>query len=566
MNTTIKTKFVLIILLCISVSCSLIAGNAIFNVRNLLNNMKKNSTNEEEFDDIYNSVNVVVLKKVKPQPTFFYGDVEPLRTLNVSFNYPGKIDSIKRVGACVASEVKGHNGKIIRPATVIASYNEKQMKQVLLQAKLEKKMAEEDLKFVTRDVEMMDKLSKSHAVSTRSYNASKTSFNKAILSLKSAEIDYNEALDKYSNRLLKAPFTGIVEDSYVTPGEYVSAFQPVARIVKIDTMVVKLQLMSALKKILKKNSYFLIYPEGKSNPVKGWMINNHKNNNLIDVYVKNSLEHENMYPFSSTEKKIYQVFPVTNAYSNVFSQNSIENNGSIYNKIPIAVPVNAVKHDKKGDYIFIVDKGMELNNAYQIDSNQILHVKKIYIKLSDIHRKYIMTDNASIDLCSIEPNKNIQKDDIVVLSAEPDLQDGDKALFVEKKWNFYPDQKVKVRIPMLSRPGFYVPPEAIISLDQNENYIYKINHNSTVVLEKVIIDGYAKGFYSIVGKSLKTGDQIVIVDDVNLYQKLFDGAEVFIKKIYDPSGYLQRKSVMRKYELKTERPIEENTNVFMKKV
>ena len=552
MHGVLKKLFFIIFIFGIVATFPSWGGNSLFNPKSLLKNLKNQQSGDEEFDDLYNSVKVVVLKKIKPQPTYFYGTVEAIKTLDVSFNYPGKLESIKRDGAYVVAEVKDSKGKIVRPATIIANFNEEQLKQIMLQAELQKKMAEEDVRLINQDVEMMTKLSKSHAVSNRNYNATKTQYNKALLALKSAEIDYEEAVNKYNNRFLKAPFTGIVEDSYVTTGEYVTPFQAVARLVKIDTVVVKLELLPALKNMLKKNSFFLVYPEGENRPVKGWMNNSYKNSKSIDIYVKNSLNVGNSYNISSDIKKIYQVFPVVGAYNENPNEILAQSSVSEQKKIPLAVPVNAVDHDEKGDYIFIIEKKSMVDNAYQINYNQVLRAKKVYVQLGDIYRKFIMTDNFSVDLCSIQANKKLQKNDIVILSGEKGLEDGDKVMLVEKKWNFYPGQKVKVRIPMLSRPGYYVPPEAIISTDEYDNYVYKIVNGNKVMLQKVIIDGYAKGFYSIAGKNIKPDDQVVIVDDPRLYQKLYDGVEVFVKKSFDPSGYLQRQSVSRKYELKGE--------------
>jgi hypothetical protein len=215
----------------------------------------------------------------------------------------------------------------------------------------------------------------------------------------------------------------------------------------------------------------------------------------------------------------------------------------------LGVPTQAIRKDASGKYyLFIVDRG-SFNADMNIRAEEVFKVKRIDIIPGNIKRNFLLNSNSEIELTSIKDSGELKLGDIIIVNSSDGIKDGEKAQYVEKKWLFYPGDRVKIRIPSLSSQGFYVPPEAIVSVDEDENYVYIIQNDNTVKLVKINITGYSKGYYAIASPNLHENDKVAFVNRVDLYEKLYDGAEIIPGEVFDPSLYLKQRSVKRKYEL-----------------
>lgn len=497
---------------------------------------------EEELSK--NSINVVVLKEITPQCATFYGDVVPIKESDISFTFPGRLTYVVEEGTYVVSEIKNKDGKILRPGSIIASYDTTETEDRIKEASVECEKAKTNYNYYLNDHEIYSKLVKTSSVSKRNYNMAKYNLDKSIVELDKSKLIYENQKSLLKKSVIKAPFSGIISKTYYSEGQSVNALDTIAKLTKIDLIMVQLQLLPSLSSIVTNKTAFQVFPENSSTPVAGWIKSSATNPDILDIYIKNKEIYVKKTPPSV--KSVYKVFPIIKVYSDFYDKNQPGTN-----ETPLAVPVESIKKDKSGKpYIMAID------NDYKEDVNKKLEsvfvVKKIYVETGDLDRKFLMNNNAVIDIVSLKPNKDLDEYHIAVIEGSDDLEDGNRAEYVKKSWLFYPGQKVKIMNPSLSSKGFYVPPESIISVGEYDNYVYMVNDEGKLKLEKVNITGYSKGFYAIKGKTIKENAKVAIVDTEDMYEKLYDGAQLSVKSSYDPSAYLTAFTAKRKYILSHE--------------
>lgn len=559
------------------------AANNLFNPKNIINSMsgKKQLFNQDIEDQ---SVNVVILKYVTPQQSDFYGEVEAIKSVDLSFDFKGKLSYVIEDGAYALSEIKDKSGNIIRPATILASYDASILKNDLMDSTFEFKQAEIDYNYYAQDLEITQQLAKKNAIAKKEYYQALRNLNNAYLELKRKEFQNKTSQKRYLYKDLKAPFTGLVIATYVTSGQFTSDFKKILKLTKIDVVIVNLPLLPALSSILQKNTNIIVYPNAAySQTLKGWIEKKSTNGDSIDIYVNNRISEGNDVSKFSGLRSVYKVFHVTEMYETEYNakQDNKTNQESdlesfqihiisdtdskpvvdsqrktdltILDKNAIGVPTQSIRKDPSGKYfVFVVDLPFATNKDVSINPDQVFKVKRVDIVPGSVVKDYILSSNYNIELTSLKDTGGLKLGDIIISECSAEMQSGDKAVFVEKKWLLFPGDKVKIRIPSLGCPGFYVPPQSIMSADQKENYVYLVKNNSTIKLEKVTIKGYAKGYYAIASPNLKEDDLVVILGDPVVYERFYDNAAIDIGQVINPSEFLVQQSIMRKYDLKSD--------------
>lgn len=110
----------------------------------------------------------------------------------------------------------------------------------------------------------------------------------------------------------------------------------------------------------------------------------------------------------------------------------------------------------------------------------------------------------------------------------------------ELRWQFYPNEEVKVEIPAISEAGFYVPKDVIIHQAVGSNFVYTIENNKAK-LTKVIITGLSPSNYSIEGDGIKEGTKIIVIKDKSKIDQLYNGAEVNVTDTMPPLTLIEHK-------------------------
>ena len=129
---------------------------------------------------------------------------------------------------------------------------------------------------------------------------------------------------------------------------------------------------------------------------------------------------------------------------------------------------------------------------------------------------------------SIEKTDKISKGDMLILDAEDDLKDGAEVVYQQLHWRFTVNEKVKITISGLNKPGFYVPFTAIFNQYLGTPQIC-IVRNGKAVFADIKQNGLHGEYIRIESDSIKEGDQVVL-DSNNALQNVYEGAELKVLK------------------------------------
>jgi hypothetical protein len=231
------------------------------------------------------------------------------------------------------------------------------------------------------------------------------------------------------------------------------------------------------------------------------------------------------------------LFPVMYFYDeNFFTYIDIEEDSILSSltdsdKKLLAIPARAVHKDDKGEYVWkaIGQAAMDKNKG--IDSE--FTVEKIYIKTGKLKREFNYGANVALTVVDLEDTGSLKVDDVLVLYGDKGIQSKDKVVYCKIEWLFLPGETVKVEIPDLMKPGFYVPSNCIIHESEGFNFVYAVE-NGKARLVKVKLTGIADKTYSIEGSGIKEGTQLIVLNDEKQTAEIYDSCSIEVKETIPP--------------------------------
>ncbi|HJO92259.1 MAG TPA: hypothetical protein QF753_02565 [Victivallales bacterium] len=478
------------------------------------------------------------VKKLTPVDVFFVGKTKPLDKVTLGFDIQGKIERTKQVGDIVHSPIFDGSGKELRKGTVVAALYKQRQKFELNAAEMNVKIAKYDLKQSLDDYKRNQLMIKKNAISRKAHDESKIEVMKAKMTLDNAENSLSQAKYNLAATDIITPFTGIV--SQVLRGKNLGTGDDgeVIEVVRMNPMLVEIPFAPELIDRLGKQDVVKVYPPGMSKPVPTWVEFESFGIQNLEVYVPNKLISETyLTPEQRKLPKVYEVFPVmpivNSNTADIHDVDFKDSNG----KSPLAIPVEALHRDKNGSYVFIAQNQRCFSLKEGIDKE--FTVKKVYVELGNIRRYFNIGNKSGVQVTSIK-NGSVKEGDIVVLHGDKSIKNGSKVVREEQRWMFYPDQKVKIEIPAISGPGFYVPKDAIIHQAAGSNFVYAVEGNKAKLI-KVGITGLSPDNYSILGNGIKEGTKIIVVKDKSKIDQLYDGAEIKVTNTLPPLTRIEHK-------------------------
>jgi multidrug efflux pump subunit AcrA (membrane-fusion protein) len=471
-------------------------------------------------------VTALTLTKISPVSTYYTGELEAVEKGVLSFEEPGYLEYIAPVGEYAFSPIKNFKtGEILRAGTVLAKQKIDKREYELKIAIMEERIEEVDFLAARRDFQRNKKLIAKNVVSMKAFNDSKTHFLNAKLALDKAVNNVMIAQYLVDRATLIAPFSGVVTKVFLQAGARAGDGDSAVELTKMSPLLVKIPFPPEIVNKFKEGAEVNVYPVCGNKPQKAWCTTN-ISNDMLYAYVNNEIiPTMNLTPEQEKLKKVFRLYPVIHIAPDIHIVGELgEVVQSVHLTVPLAVPVDAVHTDKNGTYILKVNR-KDRRDLFEFTVN------KVYIKLGDVKKTFNLGLGREVEVQSIKKTDKLNVDDLLVFSCEDGIQDGETVIKENLHWKFMPGQLIKLSIPALCKPGFYVPGNAIIHQADGDNYVY-IVVNGKAKLREVEITGRSSGYNCITSSEIKAGDQVIVLDRAKMALELYDGAVVKIHEIY----------------------------------
>lgn len=473
-------------------------------------------------------VDVTTVQKMTPVDIYFTGKVESVESGILSFAVDrGVVAETKKVGDIVVASVYNKDGSVAKKGTVVSKLINDRQRAAYQSALLAYQDAKDTYE---RDMKMQKSISK------KQFETDQIDYLKAkadVLS-KKADLDGTEII---------APYTGIITS--ISRGQGMGVGGPaddVAVVTRMSPMLVKIPFTSEIIDLVGKNNVVLVYSNSFIKPISAWVET--ADPNTLYAYVHNEVVPDSalLTPEQQKLPKAYMLFPVIRFYDENFLANIEIEKDAILNELAdldkklLAVPARAVHRDDKGEYVWKAVGQTAMSETKGIDTD--FTVEKVYIKTGNLKREFNYGANVSLAIVDIENSGNLKVDDVLVLYGDKSITNGSRVAYCRTEWLFLPGETVKVEIPALTKPGFYIPLNCIVHESEGFNFVYVVE-NGKAKLTKVKLTGLADETYAIEGAGIKEGTQLIVFNDKKQAADMYDNCHVDVKGIIPPCEKIQ---------------------------
>ncbi len=480
-------------------------------------------------------VNVMTLEKITPKDIYFTGEVMSTEGGNLAFAVDrGLISRTKKVGDIVFPNIYNADGTIARKGTVIGQIvDDRQVASY-----------EASLAALEGTQDKYNRLLKAGP------SISKLDLEQAKMTMYQAKANLISAKADLEGTQLIAPYTGVITKIQRGPGMGVGgAGDDFATITRMDPMIVKIPFASEIVNYLGKDTIVKVYPLGMSEPVPCWVELNPADPFSIYAFVENEVVPDLTWltPEQIALPKVYGLFPVGHFFSEQYvTKIQIDKNPgneelTNEQKQMLSVPDVAVHSDKDGEFVYRAkgQKAFSLDKGISID----FYLEKVHIKKGSLVRDFNYGAGGALTMVNLTDPGSLKDDDVLCLYFDKGLKDGDRVAYARVKWLFLPHDMVGVEIPDLVEPGLFVSTSVIIHAAENQNFVY-VNDNGKAKLVKVELSGRAYDAYAIQGEGIKEGTKLVVIDDKNLLNNIYDGADLSVKGEIPPPKILEKRRML----------------------
>ncbi len=215
-------------------------------------NNQENQTSEEE--------EVFTVKVQEPTVGYiensvkYLGNIEAFNEVKIYSALPKKVTTIK-------ADVND----IVKSGEVLATVENVEVKQALLQAEAGVSSAQAQLDNVNREWERTKRLFEENAISKSQYDAVETQKEAAEAGLKQAKARLESTREQYENSFIKAPISGMVSQRFYDLGNQTSPQMPAFTVVDMETVKIKVDIVEADLHRVEKGAKAYITVKGLEN-------------------------------------------------------------------------------------------------------------------------------------------------------------------------------------------------------------------------------------------------------------------------------------------------------------
>jgi|GEM_PF-2819742 len=435
-------------------------------------------------------VHVIELCRSEPHSPFFIGTVEYGKTAKLSFSNSGMLTYIAPTGGEIQGG--GFNKKTVEVGEVVAQQNTYQAENNIKTATMLLKIAENKLYEQQKNYDRELLLLGKRVISDRQFLHTQQEYNNTKLELDQAKLKLEQETSAFNDCQLRAPFRGVVDEVYFSPGTMVDKNVDIIKISIISTVKVVIPMLDDISRRINLTSEVSIMPSGVAKPSLAWFENSDIKPFSLECYVKNYLIPVFNH-LSPEEKKL----PVVSDFSYV-SQLSRGPDS------PLWIEPRMLKRDRRGSYVWRIRNAKAMSSEHKI--KRVNSLEKVYVTADESKISYGIYTTVMLK----DPGC-LEHSDILAAGVPETLKDGDQVLYQDFRWAFRPGEKVIVLIaPNPTVTGFYIPVQALHQDYHNDALHIVVNDHGRARMISVRVVEEFQHYFCIEADELKEGMQCVV--------------------------------------------------------
>jgi len=434
------------------------------------------------------AVPYILLRRSPRKNAIFMGSVGLSRSANLSFLSDVQITYVAPVNEVVRGKVIDADGKVIRHGDILARAKDIKEKIIVNICVQKVKKTKQSLKDARLNLKRIEKLYKRHVFSERQHEEAENDYLQAAGDYDVCRLELLDAKSNLDNKVLRAPFSGIVEKVLAEEGSSLCDDKSIIVLSAFNPARIKVKLHDVLTDLLCVNNDFLVYPTGFTKPYSAWLKTQEIFTDYIELSVKNFLvPKRKLTPEQQKMPKIY-----TRMRAIKTSENP---------DIPLWIPSRSLKKDDEGPYVWtILTKSLPKNGSQKAHT---FTVQKVRVK-----PKNMFIQKHSAQYQALENAGGLKDSQVILGKIGGTLVDGGKAIMCDSSWLFQPSENVWVSIPQLSEYMYTVSREAL-QVFKGRTFIFVIGTDNKVSPIEVFVYNKFNKTAEIIGKNLKPGMKII---------------------------------------------------------
>ena len=320
-----------------------------------------------------------------------------------------------------------------------------------------------------------------------------------------AEAALTQAQLDLEHTTLYAAFPGEVAERYVTTGGYAAAGQPLARLVMMDPIQVRVTVSAETNRRLSVDDIVHVHVAGRDTALLGKIYRKSTTADpqtrtfTVTVITRNrrALLPEPQDPGVLELPRVAELFPVT---SEVFDRPG-----------PLFVDERRALHsDDHGAFVWLAeDVSVDGSGLDPVDPTFV--VRKVRVIPGERRLNY----RGNYLLRELADPGGLHFLDLTVFGVPEGVQDGDRVALVRESWVLRPGGLVEVQfLRQQASPGWYVPMQAVVSSSDGTGWIFVVRDagDGRGRAERVAVTsaGHVGERVRIEGEALESGMQVVV--------------------------------------------------------
>lgn len=416
------------------------------------------------------------------------GSVGLSRSANLSFLSDVQITYVAPVNEVVRGKVIDASGKIIRQGDILARAKDIKEKIIVNICEQKVKKTKQSLKDARLNLKRIEKLYKRHVFSERQHEEAENDYLQAASDYDVCRLELLDAKSNLDNKVLRAPFSGIVEKVLAEEGSSLCDDKSIIVLSVFNPAHIKVKLHDVLTDLLCVNNDFLVYPTGFAKPYYAWLKTQEIFTDYIELSVKNFLVPKRK--LTPEQEKLSKIYTRMRAIKT--SENP---------EIPLWIPSRSLKKDDKGPYVWTILTKRLPKNGFQ--KAHTFTVKKVRVK-----PKNMFIQKHSAQYQALEDAGSLKDSQVILGKTGGTLVDGGKAIMCDSSWLFQPSENVWVSIPQLSEYMYTVSLKAL-QVFKGRTFIFVIGTDNKVSPIEIFVYNKFNKTAEIIGKNLKPGMKII---------------------------------------------------------
>ncbi len=345
--------------------------------------------------------------------------------------------------------------------------------------------------------------------------AAKASLAKAAAALTTAELDL-------AHTTLYAPLTGEVASVLAQAGAFVSAGEPVAHLVMMDPVKVRVMVSHETNEQISLDDPIRVYVPGRAEPLFG------------KVYQKATVADPQTRTFAITlicrNRKTtvpVQADPAALALPRIDRVMPVVVEGAGEDGPLFVDEQRALRRDAQGYFVWRA-VGVSVESGIDV-TNPVLKLQQVRVELGEQRRNF----QRLYILREVKAVRGLQPDQMLALGVPDGVEDGDRVALIRDRWLILPGSLVEIGFKRDELPqGFYVPSESIVPSDEGAGTVFVLDGEGDKAKAKAVSVTLRESKGDLVrvdSDQLKVGSKL-IVEGVNYVR---DGERVSVTRMLE---------------------------------